>query len=66
MRYPTGREPIQRINEDLYLIVAQWPMERVKDVQMIKDWLECEYAFKTGNPPTYLFCKKIEEAEIIE
>lgn len=66
MRYPSGKEPIQRINEDLYLIIAQWPMERVRDVQAVKEWLNCEYAFKTNNPPNYIFCRKIEEAQIIE
>jgi hypothetical protein len=66
MRYPSGREPIQRINDDLYLVIAQWPMERVIDVQLVKEWLNCDIAFKTGNPPSYIFCRKIEEAQIIE
>ena len=66
MRYPIGREPFQRINDDLFLIIAEWPIERIKDVSAVKEWLNCDFAFKKGNPPTYIFCRKIEEAQIIE
>jgi len=66
MRFPTYKQPIQKINEELYLVVAEYPMDRVKNVTDVKIWLNCEYAFKSGPTGTYLFCNKIEEAHIVE
>ena len=66
MRYPSYKQPIQRINEDLYLVVAEYPLDRVKNISDVKEWLNCEVAFKNGNTGTYLFCNKIEEAHIIK
>ena len=66
MKYPTYKQPIQKINEDLYLIVAEYPIDRIKDSQEVKKWLECETVFKSNKTNTYLFCNKIQEAEIIE
>lgn len=66
MKYPTYKQPIQKINEELYLIVAEYPIDRIKDSQEVKKWLECETVFRSNQTNTYLFCNKIQEAEIIE
>ena len=57
--------PIQKINDNLYQVVAEYPTERIPDVAPIKEWLNCYYAFRTKNA-TYIFCRTIEEAEIVE
>jgi len=57
--------PIQKINDNLYQVVAEYPIERVPDVATIKEWLNCDCAFRTKNA-TYIFCRTIEEAEIVE
>lgn len=66
MRYPNYKQPIQKINEELYLIVAEYPLDKVKDSQLLKQWLGCQVVFKSNQTGTYLFCNKIEEAHIIE
>jgi hypothetical protein len=65
MRYPQYKIPIQKINDSLYQIIAEYPIDRVKDVQGLKDWLGCDVAFKSNQNGTYIFCKKIEEANIV-
>lgn len=66
MRYPSYKRPIQQINNDLYQIVAEWAIDRIKDPRGVKEWLGCEVAFKNNQRGTYMFCNKIEEAKIIE
>ena len=65
MRFPSYKQPIQRINDDLYLIVAEYPIDKVRDAVGIKHWLGCDNAFKSNQTGSYLFCNKIEEAKII-
>jgi len=57
--------PIQKINDKLYQVVAEYPTERVSEVTPIKEWLNCDVTFRTKNA-TYIFCRTIEEAEIVE
>lgn len=57
--------PIQKINDKLYQVVAEYPTERVSDVTLIKEWLGCDVTFRTKNA-TYIFCRTIDEAEIVE
>ena len=45
--------------------MAEYPTERIPDVAPIKEWLNCDSAFRTKNA-TYIFCRTIEEAEIVE
>ncbi len=66
MRYIKNNRPIRSINETLYQIYAEYQIDRVKDVQGIKEWLGCETAFKHNQSGTYIFCSKIEEAQILE
>jgi len=65
MRYSGIPFPIQKINDKLYQVVAEYPTERVPDVAPIKEWLNCDVAFRTKNN-TYIFCRTIDEAEIVE
>lgn len=65
MRYSGIPFPIQKINDKLYQVVAEYPTERVSDVVPIKEWLRCDVTFRTKNA-TYIFCRTIEEAEIVE
>lgn len=66
MRYPFNRRPLREINGSLYEIIADYPIERVSNVTQIKEWLDCDTAFKVGHEGIYMFCKKIDDAEIIE
>lgn len=65
MRHPSYKRPIQSINDNLYQIHAEYSIDRVKDTQGLKDWLGCDVAFKSNQNGTYIFCKKIEEANIV-
>ena len=66
MRYPFNRRPLREINGSLYEIIADYSIERVTNVTHIREWLNCDTAFKVGHEGIYMFCNKIEEAEIIE
>lgn len=63
MRYSSFKYPIQRINDKLYQVIAEYSFEVVKDVNSIKEWLECDVAFKSNHTNTYLFCRTIEDIE---
>lgn len=65
MRYNSFNLPLQRINDKLYQLVAEYRIESVKDVNVIKEWLNCDVAFKNNNTATYLFCRTIEDVEPI-
>jgi hypothetical protein len=55
-------QPIQKIQDKLYQVSAEWPIERINNVTPIKEILECDSVFKTRNG-TYIFCKLIEDIE---
>lgn len=65
MRYPQYKIPIQKINDSLYQIIAEYPIDRVKDVQSIKEWLKCDTTFRNNQTGLYMFCRKIEEVEVL-
>lgn len=58
--------PLKVIGENLYEILAEYPSDSVKDISGIKEWLGCDIAFKNNTSQTYVFCKKVEDANIIE
>ena len=60
---PSYKRPIQYINNTPYLIHAIIPIERCRNVNMIKEWLGVDTAFKVQREGTYYFCEEIEEAE---
>jgi len=63
MIFPSYKRPIQYINNIPYLIHAIIPIERCKNVSMIKEWLGVDTAFKVQREGVYYFCETIEEAE---
>ena len=56
--------PIRNINDKLYQIIAEYSIDRVKDIAGIKDWLKVDVAFKVQQQGIYMFCREIEEAKI--
>ena len=55
MRYPQYKIPIQKINDSLYQIIAEYPIDRVKDVHGIKEWLKCDTTFRNNQTGLYMF-----------
>lgn len=62
-RYPVNKRPIQEVNGNLYLIHAEYPYEKVKDVNGVKSWLGVDQVYKSHRHGTYIFCELIEEPE---
>lgn len=58
--------PIQKINNNLYLLYAEIPIDKVMNVQDVKNYLGCDTAFRNNKTGTYIFGNEIEEAEILE
>jgi hypothetical protein len=64
--YHSGLE-FATFNDILYQIVRAYPVERIKDVDAIKQWLNVDIALKKEN--MMFFCKEIvsiDFEEIIE
>lgn len=62
-RYPSFKRPVQNINGRLYVIHAEYPMDRVKDVRMVKEWLGVDTVFTQHSSGTYWFCEIIEDID---
>ena len=64
--YPNKNQPIQYINDIAYLIQATFPINQVKDVVLIKEWLGSDIAFQNQRQGIFLFGKIIEAVEFEE
>jgi hypothetical protein len=62
-RYPEYKGPIEYINNTPYQVVATYPITRVKDAKLIKDWLGCDSAFKSNRDNLFIFCNEIQEVQ---
>jgi len=65
-RYPHQTGPIEYINNDPYQVVARYKITDVQNAQLVKEWLGCDTVFKSNRQNLYIFCNKIEDAEIIQ
>jgi len=61
MRLPHYKRYIQYINQTPYLVHAVYPIVRVKDAKMVKDWLGVDTAFKDNRSGNYIFCDQIQD-----
>lgn len=61
MIYPSYKRPIEYIMNDPYLVYAKIPIERVKNVVLVKEWLGVDTAFKVQREGTYWFCESIPD-----
>jgi len=65
-RYNKTTYPLKVIGDNLYEILGEYPFDYVKDVTTVKEWLGCDIVFKNKPSHTYIFCKKIDDAIIVE
>lgn len=66
MRYPRYKRPIQEINGNLYLISAEYPSDKIKNINLVKEWLEVDNAFRSHRSNTILFCDLIQEVTWVD
>lgn len=59
--FPKYKGPIQYIGGNPYQICAIYRIDRVKNAPMIKEWLDCDTAFKNNREGVYYFCDKIQD-----
>lgn len=52
-----------KVNDSLYQIKRAWPEERIKNVDLIKEWLNTDTVFRRDN--VMYFCQIVEEAQIV-
>jgi len=62
-RFPFNRRPIQEINGKLYVIHAEYPDERIKNINGVREWLGVSNAFRSHKTNTVLFCEEIQDVE---
>lgn len=60
-RYVSYKRPIVEINNNLYLVHAEYPYDKVKNIPLVKEWLGVDQVFKSHRDGTYIFCELIEE-----
>ena len=46
MRYPSYKRPIERVNNKLYVIHAEYEQHKIKNVSMVKEWLGVDTVFR--------------------
>ena len=51
-----------KVNDELFQVVRTFPEERVKDFNLVKEWLGAESVFKRGS---LYFCIKIIDLEVV-
>lgn len=51
-------------DDSLVEVIEKYPTERIKDINGLKDLLDCNVVLRK-NETTY-FCRKMDEAEILE
>ena len=61
MVFPSYKRPIEYINKKPFLINSIMPIDRVRNANMVKEWLGVDTAFKVKNRD-YWFCEEIQEA----
>ena len=65
--YPNRLQPIRNINQNLYLVKAVLPIEMIGDrIEDMKNYLDCEIAFKVNKEGAFYFCSEIEEVDYEE
>ena len=50
-----------KVNEDLFQVVRVFSEERVKNTDMVKEWLEADIIFRKDQ--NLYFCKQIQDLE---
>ena len=65
-RYLKTTYPLKVIGNNLYEILGEYPFDQIKDLATVKKWLGCEIVFKNKPSQTFIFCKKIDDAIIVE
>ena len=62
-QFPKYKGPIQYISGNPYQLCAIYPIDRVINSQLVKEWLGCDTIFKNNREGVYYFCDKIKDAE---
>ena len=52
-----------KVNDELFQVVRTFPEERVKDFNLVKEWLGAESVFKREG--LLFFCIKIIDLEVV-
>ena len=52
------------VNDRLVEVIRDFPEDRVKDISLVKEWLNSETVLR--NNGRLYFCEYVQEAEIIE
>ena len=66
MRYPPYKRPIEKVNGNLYIVHAEYPQHKIKNVSLLKEWLGVDTVFRQHSQNTYVFCELIEDIEFEE
>ena len=63
MRYPSYKRPIERVNDKLYIIHAEYKQDKIRDVSLVKQWLGVDTVFRQHSKGTFIFCEEIEDID---
>ena len=54
------------IRDSLYIVHAEYPQHKIKNVSLVKEWLGVDTVFRQHSQNTYVFCELIEDIEFEE
>jgi hypothetical protein len=60
------KKPMIRVQNKMYEVYGEFDIYSVKDITKIKKELGCDIAVKNNRNNSYLVCKVIEDATILE
>jgi hypothetical protein len=63
-KYTLTNPLFKRINNKLFQVIAEAPINIFNDVNGYRDYLKCDVVFKENKTEKYIFCREIEEAII--
>ncbi len=47
----------------MYIVHAEYDMDRVRDTSLVKEWLGVDHVFKVHSKGTLIFCEQIQDVE---
>jgi hypothetical protein len=66
MIHRSPKKPMIRVQNKMYEVYGEFDIYSVKDITKIKKELDCDIAVKNNRNNSYLVCKVIEDATILE
>lgn len=62
-RFPHKPYSLEVINGTMYEILAEYPITKVLNASLVKQWIGADTAFKVNRNGVYIFCREVQDIE---